>query len=274
MDHPVARSLIATTYINLGNGSVIVPENECFCLSWLKPRGTPLQKKVANGMQWFAFGFSVLLLMYYAYQTWKSICGWEEVYVCVVELTKVVVEFFHEFDNPAMLQLSGGNRLLWLRYCEWLLTCPVILIHLSNLTGLSEDYSRRTMQLLVSDIGTIVWGATAAMAKGPAKIGFFILGCLYGSTTYFHAAKVYIESYNAIPKGQCRVLVRAMAWIFFATWGFYPVLFLLGPEGYGVMSMYGSTISHTAVDLLSKNVWGLLGHHLRRKVHESMVVPI
>lgn len=47
----------------------------------------------------------------------------------------------------------------------------VLLIHLSNLTGLSDDYSKRTMALLVSDIGTIVMGVTAAFASGWIKVG-------------------------------------------------------------------------------------------------------
>lgn len=48
----------------------------------------------------------------------------------------------------------------------------VILIHLSNLTGLKDDYNKRTMRLLVSDIGTIVWGTTAAMSTGYVKVGY------------------------------------------------------------------------------------------------------
>lgn len=66
----------------------------------------------------------------------------------------------------------------------------VILIHLSNLTGLKDDYSKRTMRLLVSDIGTIVFGVTSACSTGYLKIVFFLLGLLYGCNTYFHAAKV------------------------------------------------------------------------------------
>ncbi len=84
---------------------------------------------------------------------------------------KVLLEIYHEFDSPASLYLSTGNWVLWLRYAEWLLTCPVILIHLSNLTGLKDDYSKRTMRLLVSDIGCVVWGITSAMATGYLKVG-------------------------------------------------------------------------------------------------------
>ncbi len=46
----------------------------------------------------------------------------------------------------------------------------VILIHLSNLTGLKNNYSKRTMMLLMSDLGTIVMGITAALSASPVKV--------------------------------------------------------------------------------------------------------
>jgi hypothetical protein len=77
---------------------------------------------------------------------------------------------WHETDSPCTLYLSTGNQALWLRYAEWLLTCPVILIHLSNLTGMKNDYNKRTMALLVSDVGCIVWGTTAALSTDFIKV--------------------------------------------------------------------------------------------------------
>ncbi|KXZ47652.1 hypothetical protein GPECTOR_34g811 [Gonium pectorale] len=218
---------------------------------------------VANVSQWFAFGVSVAILLFYAYEAYIATCGWEEVYVCCVELTKVVLEYFHEFDSPAMLYLGVGTRVQWLRYSEWLLTCPVILIHLSNLTGLKEDYSFKTMRLLVSDIGTIVFGATSAVCTGYLKWVFFAIGCVYGGFTFFTAGKVYREAYEAAPAGRCKWLVKVNAVIFFSSWTMYPVLFVLGPEGTGVISLLESTTAHTFVDLMSKNIWGLVGHTLR-----------
>lgn len=53
----------------------------------------------------------------------------------------------------------------------------VILIHLSNLTGLADDYNKRTMSLLVSDIGTIVMGVTAAIASGYVKVTWVVVSC-------------------------------------------------------------------------------------------------
>nr|AYO90662.1 FLInChR fusion protein [synthetic construct] len=268
----VGRELLFVTNPVVVNGSVLVPEDQCYCAGWIESRGTNGAQTASNVLQWLAAGFSILLLMFYAYQTWKSTCGWEEIYVCAIEMVKVILEFFFEFKNPSMLYLATGHRVQWLRYATWLLTCPVILIHLSNLTGLSNDYSRRTMGLLVSDIGCIVWGATSAMATGYVKVIFFCLGLCYGANTFFHAAKAYIEGYHTVPKGRCRQVVTGMAWLFFVSWGMFPILFILGPEGFGVLSVYGSTVGHTIIDLMSKNCWGLLGHYLRVLIHEHILI--
>lgn len=104
----------------------------------------------------------------------------------------------------------------------------MILIHLSNLTGLNGEYSRRTMFLLVSDLGTIVWGVSAANAKGPAKAIFFCVGLCYGCNTFYNAARVYIEAYHTVPKGICRQLVMILAWMFFVSWGMFPLGFISG----------------------------------------------
>jgi hypothetical protein len=104
----------------------------------------------------------------------------------------------------------------------------VILIHLSNLTGLQGEYSRRTMFLLVSDVGTIVWGVSAANAKGIAKPILFCVGLCYGCNTFYNAARVYIESFHTVPKGICRQLVMILAWLFFVSWAMFPLAFIAG----------------------------------------------
>ena len=98
------------------------------------------------------------------------------------------------------------------------------------------------------------------------------MALLYGCNTYFHAAKVYVEAYHTVPKGHCRVVVRLMAYSFFTAWTMYPVLFVLGPEGLNHMSPYTSVITTTIADMLSKQIWGLLGHHLRVKIFEHILI--
>jgi hypothetical protein len=50
----------------------------------------------------------------------------------------VLFQIFHGHDSPVSVYLPTGNVVLWARFAEWFLSCPVILIHLSNITGLKE----------------------------------------------------------------------------------------------------------------------------------------
>eukprot|EP01023_Acetabularia_acetabulum_P067255 TRINITY_DN9231_c0_g1_i1.p1 TRINITY_DN9231_c0_g1~~TRINITY_DN9231_c0_g1_i1.p1 ORF type:complete len:554 (+),score=89.72 TRINITY_DN9231_c0_g1_i1:195-1856(+) len=246
----------------------IINNAEC---SWEINFGPVWEQKFAIGTQWFTLILSILFFFYYVYQTYRSTCGWEEMYVVCIETLKVILELTHEYDPPASIYQPNGEFHVWLRYGEWLLTCPVILIHLSNITGLNEEYNKRTMRLLVSDIGTIVMGVTTASSSGWLKGIFFPLGLCYGSITFFTAARIYIESFHQVPKGICRKLVQYMAYMFYASWCMFPILFLAGPEGLGHLSTSGSTIAHTFADMLSKNLWGIVGNFLRVKIHEHIL---
>uniref|UniRef100_A0A7S3QU15 Channelopsin 1 n=1 Tax=Dunaliella tertiolecta TaxID=3047 RepID=A0A7S3QU15_DUNTE len=252
---------------------VVGPVDQCYCKAWAKSHGTKNEEDAATVWAYIVFAICIIQLMYFAFAAWKATVGWEEVYVATVELVHIALAIWHEFDKPAMLYLNDGQMVSWLRYSAWLLSCPVILIHLSNLTGLKGDYSKRTMSLLVSDIGTIVFGTSAALAPpNHVKVIFFIIGLCYGLFTFFTAAKVYIEAYHTVPKGQCRNLVRAMAWTYFVSWAMFPILFILGREAFGHITYWGSNIGHFILEIFSKNLWTLLGHGLRYRIRQHIII--
>jgi hypothetical protein len=102
-------------------------------------------------------------------------CGWEVIYVAFLEAVNYIFivlwgttggfEWHIKTggkdctlqqlqDNDTSGCHAPGEKIVyaqWIRYAEWLITCPVILIALSNLTGLKDDYNWRTMKLLSAD---------------------------------------------------------------------------------------------------------------------------
>nr|AHH02126.1 Chrimson [synthetic construct] len=240
--------------------------------AWLHSRGTPGEKIGAQVCQWIAFSIAIALLTFYGFSAWKATCGWEEVYVCCVEVLFVTLEIFKEFSSPATVYLSTGNHAYCLRYFEWLLSCPVILIKLSNLSGLKNDYSKRTMGLIVSCVGMIVFGMAAGLATDWLKWLLYIVSCIYGGYMYFQAAKCYVEANHSVPKGHCRMVVKLMAYAYFASWGSYPILWAVGPEGLLKLSPYANSIGHSICDIIAKEFWTFLAHHLRIKIHEHILI--
>eukprot|EP00854_Cymbomonas_tetramitiformis_P016962 gene16962-20153_t len=219
-----------------------------------------IEEDCALALQWLTALMSIGLFIWYGWQVYKKQCGWEVIYICILESFKYAFEIAAESQTPFTIYLTRWDgkdvTIAWIRYAEWLTTCPVILIALSNLTGLKDDYNWRTMKLLASDQGTIICGVTAAMGHGWVKVVFFGVGFVYGLTTWYTACAVYIESYQNVPN-VAKPTVRYMAIMFFVSWAMFPLLFLMGPEGFGHISNAGSTIGHTFADLLSKNLWGI-----------------
>ncbi|CAG9467467.1 unnamed protein product [Pedinophyceae sp. YPF-701] len=229
-------------------------------------------KVFARVLQWSSFVISLSLFTFFSYQYFVATCGWEVIYVGALESMYYILEIFFESYPPFTVYNANGATAAWLRYMSWLLTCPVMLIHLSNITGLGEQYNSRTMRLITFDQGTLIMGVTAALATGVPKIIFFLIGVVFGGTTFYTAAQIYIESYHVVPAGICRQLVRYMTWAFFLSWPIFPLNFLAGPEGFGFFNSSGSVIAQSVCDLISKNLWGMLGWYLHYKVHEHVVM--
>jgi len=240
---------------------------------------------IAYISMWAALVFSLVSGLFY-YKEFRALrCGWEVMYVAILETVNYIFligwgdlsPFYWKIDTKCHGEddesgcWGGADRVInevpVARYMEWLITCPVLLIALSNLTGLKDDYNWRTMKLLTADQGTILFGATGAMASGSIKAVFFVVGVSYGIVTYFTCLEVYVESYANVPPN-AKKTVSIMAYMFFMSWLCFPLFWLLGEEGFGHVNQNMSTILHSIADLFSKNLWGLYSWYLRVQVRE------
>jgi len=235
-------------------------------INYLK-EGSEGEKSGALGLAWFAAVLSIFMFIFYTWQFYTATCGWEVVFVSIMEGLYYVADIFFHDQIPFTLFLADGATVPMVRYTEWLLTCPVLLIHLSNITGLQDEYSPRTMKVLTADQGTLIFGILAAMSSKGLKIFFFLCGATFGVTTFYTAAQIYIEAYYQVPKGQPQKAVRWMTWSYFMSWPLFPVFFLAGPVGFGHLNKHGDSIAHAIIDMLSKNLWGILGWYLRYTIH-------
>eukprot|EP00976_Prorocentrum_cordatum_P017208 346544-Prorocentrum_minimum.AAC.2 len=113
------------------------------------------------------------------------------------------------------------SLLFWFRLSSDVILAP------SSRPTLSTD---STMKLQTSDQGTIIMGAMAASCTGVTNVGFYLIGMIYGFTTFYSAAGVYLEAYRNVPD-DCRQLIKYMAYSFYGGWLMFPLLFILGPEG-------------------------------------------
>nr|AHH02112.1 protein 113 [synthetic construct] len=225
------------------------------------------EDNLAGFMLWISFLSSLVLSAFFCAQIRYGICGWEVAYLSVIEMMIYVTAIGWESEPPCSAYLISGQIVPWLRYVEWLITCPVILIALSRVGQSEGGYSKRTMKLLTSDQGTIILGILAASSPDSAgQALFYLCGVAYGFTTFYTAAVVYFEAWQAIPD-ECRAILKSMIYFFYSGWLMFPILFIIGPEGAGHITPAGSTIGHVIADLLSKQMWSICEYMMENKLH-------
>uniref|UniRef100_A0A7S0QVT0 Uncharacterized protein n=1 Tax=Pyramimonas obovata TaxID=1411642 RepID=A0A7S0QVT0_9CHLO len=236
--------------------------------------------------QWIAMVISFVSLFWYGDQYRKKQCGWEIIYVAGIESILYVLLLGWGDLSPFLWKLdkqchgkedvdcwgtdkSDIMHVPVARYFGWLLTCPVIIIALSNLTGLKDDYNWRTMKVLSADQGLIMMGATTALTGSESSVKYvlFAIALCFGSLTFYTALEIYVESHANVPP-VAKKTVTILAYMYFFSWGSYPVYFLLGPEGFGHINPAWSDVCHAVTDLFSKNLWGIYSWYLRVQVRE------
>lgn len=137
------------------------------------------------------------------------------------------VEWFRvSVDNAIFMDcLCAVLEVQFLRYAEWLITCPVLLIALSNLTGRWQSLFSSAMVSccdfisVVFDFGNDTWHFSTAcpmqiesfhMTMSPYKWSSVILGF---STTEPACRFLYIKQTHI-----CFILTCSYRWVFSWTW--------------------------------------------------------
>ena len=95
---------------------------------------------------------------------------------------------------------ENGRKMPWLRYVGWLVTCPVLLIHLGNLTGETNFNIMRLMKMLVGLQMMVVSASTATVLDSEVRWLFYFTGWLSMLLVFSQAFDVFFEAQNIFPK--------------------------------------------------------------------------
>jgi bacteriorhodopsin len=149
----------------------------------------------------------------------------------------------------------GTLDIYWARYADWLFTTPLLLLDLGLLAGAD----RNTIAGLVGlDVFMIVTGLVGALTQVytfrfvwwlVSTIAFlFIIYYLYSTLT----AKV--ADLDEDTQSTFKVLRNLVL----VLWSVYPVLWIVGTEGLGLVPLYGETLGFMILDVLAKVGFGFI----------------
>ena len=154
----------------------------------------------------------------------------------------------------------GGQHLFFFgRYIDWVFTTPLILLDLA-LVALPKNYPGRTPMLwtmMGADVYMILTGIAATAIRSNFRWAFYGVSCAaFLAILYFIVAKLIPQATQRDP--QVRRLFNTLCGLLIVLWVLYPIVWLLGSEGFGVISLLAETICYAILDVLAKVAFGFI----------------
>jgi len=187
---------------------------------------------------------SITLVAAIAYFTMASNLGY----------AAIRVEF--QRTNP---KVAGVYRqILYVRYIDWVITTPLLLLDLLLTCGL--PWPTILFTVLMDEI-MIITGLVGALVASSYKWGYFTFGTVALFFIAYNVCVVGLKHANAIGSDVKRVFLICGAWTMFL-WFLYPIAWGLS-EGGNVISPDSEAVFYGILDILAKPVFGallLFGH--------------
>ena len=188
-------------------------------------------------------------------------------YITVGIVTVAMIAYYSMASNlggsPIAIEFANYSskpfrQVFWVRYIDWFVTTPLLLLDLLLLAGLSWS---EIVVAIVADEIMIITGLVGALTPSSYKWGYYTFGNLAFFVVAYTLVFTARENAGRIGSDVHRLYIGISLWTVFL-WTLYPVAWGLS-EGGNVTSSDGEAVFYGVLDLLAKPVFGLwilLGH--------------
>jgi sensory rhodopsin len=145
----------------------------------------------------------------------------------------------------------GDRTVFVVRYVDWLLTTPLMVLYLAYLAGASR---RIYAALLATDLVVIGAGTAATLVTGPERFALFALGSL-GYVGLVALLLVTLPRKATFADERDHRSFLKLRNLTVVLWTLYPVVWLLGPAGLGLVLPTTMSLVVVYLDVISKGVF-------------------
>lgn len=182
--------------------------------------------------------------------------------------------YFRMFDSFVEAygpgKVEGATYNVGYRYVDWLLTVPLLLVELVAVMGLASAIQSSLLKRLVpAAAAMIILGYPGDTHSQLFGLSDGIWGALSTIPFLYILYVLFVEIGKSLSNQSAKVqgLLKSARMLLLATWGVYPITFILGMDG-GPFASGGGTslteaivareIGYSIADILAKCVFGLL----------------
>lgn len=163
-----------------------------------------------------------------------------------------------------------GQTTYYARYIDWVVTTPLLLLSLSLMamhkrSKSSSDYTL-IAALMATDVIMIVCGLVADLSPTPIRYLWYSLGVVA-----FLVAMVLIwvplrDKARTNPKREIDSIYPRVAGLLTILWIGYPLIWLIGPSGFGLVNQLTDTVLFVTLPIISKVGFSLYDLSLLRSL--------
>jgi len=158
---------------------------------------------------------------------------------------------------------DGGTRLFYyMRYVDWLITTPLLLLGLAFVAmGGRLRNPRLVAYIIVADVLMILTGLWASAIGGGSRWILFIISSIFFAIVlyfiWFAPRSLSVEARETGGEGRPG-LFNTLAIMLTVLWFLYPVVWIFGTEGTSVFSIGFEVFAYAVLDILAKIAFGFV----------------
>ena len=151
-----------------------------------------------------------------------------------------------------------GRTFFFARYADWVFTTPRLLLDLSLLALPSlREKSERVATLIAADVYMIITGLVAGLVNDATKYVWFLTSTIAFLVVLYILLVQFLGQARA-RGGEVGRLFRILSTLTLVLWICYPIVWLLGTEGFGIFPLPVEVILYAVLDVVAKIGFGFL----------------
>ena len=155
-------------------------------------------------------------------------------------------------------------------YMDWIVSTPLIMLALSftAMYPLSKIHWPSVFALMMTQAMVISTGYLAQISTSePGKLSFFAVGNML-MLIIFYLVFVPLKKI-AEQNAQVKKKYLYLSYLLVTFWISYPVVWILGTAGYGILSSYYTNLLFIVLPILCKPVFGFIDLFLLKSLHDK-----
>lgn len=156
--------------------------------------------------------------------------------------------------ETVLFNFKGQHTLFWGRYLDWVITTPLLLMDLGILAGARPKLIAGVM---AADVFMIVTGIIATLEGLPNNYLWYIISC----GAFLAILGALLTEFSATARrrnGKINRLFQKLRNTLIVLWFIYPIVWILGAEGFRVLNIEAETACYAILDLCAKVGFGFI----------------